>query len=112
MGDIEYAHEKLRATATTLADTEGSLRDRLLNAYMSQGDRIPVVAGGERAPDLADRIRALHERLTATPSVAGEGTIAASIDALSDDEVRQIVQEILDLDDMVTSLYWSDRGAR
>ncbi len=64
MGDIAYAQEKLRATVTSLADSEGALRDRLLNSYMGQGERTPVVDGGRWYPDLADRIKALHARLT------------------------------------------------
>lgn len=112
MGDIAYAQEKLRATTTSLADSEGALRERLFNAYMSQGMRTPVVDGGQWYPDLADRITALHARLTSTPAVADEGTIAASIAALSDDEVREVVREILDLESCVNDLYWRERGAR
>lgn len=112
MGDIAYAQEKLRATVTSLADSEGALRDRLFNAYMSQGERTPVVDGGRWYPDLADRIKALHTRLTAAPAVANEGTIAASVAALTDDEVRDVVREILDLESCVNDLYWHERGAR
>lgn len=112
MSDITYAHEKLRTTVETLAEGDGPLRDRLFSAYMSQGDRTPVVDGSPWFPDLADRIRALHDRLTRTPAVAGEGTIAASIAALSDQEVRDVVREILDLEAMVDDLYWQERGAR
>ena len=112
MGDITYAQEKLRATVTSLADSEGSLRDRLLNAYLSQGERTPVVDGGQWYPDLADRIKSLHERLTSPPAVADEGPIAASVAALPAEEVRDVVREILDLESCVNDLYWHERGAR
>ena len=111
MSDYDYAREKLRATVISLAESEGALRQRLLDAYTSQGDRTPAVDGGTYAPDLADRIRALHKQLTRIPAVAGEGTIEATIMAVTDDEIRQVVHEIIDLEALVTDLYWGERGA-
>ena len=112
MPDYTYALEKLNATVTSLAEGEGPLRQRLLNAYTSQGDRTPVVDGGTHAPDLADRIRALHKQLTRIPAAADEGTIEATVMAVTDDEIRQVVHEIIDLKALVNDLYWAQRGAK
>lgn len=110
MPDYSYAHEKLRATVSSLAEAEGTLRERLLNAYSSQGFRLLAIDGGKRYPDLHERIKALHDRLTAAPTPGGIGTIEATVAQLSDDDVREVVSEILELEAVVTALYWTGRA--
>lgn len=104
---LHYAHEKLTTTVWSLVESDLPLRERLLNAWASQGERTPAVDGGALFPDLAERIERLRERLTVVHD--GEvGDLAATVRAMTDDEVREVVREILELTSQVEQLYWRD----
>jgi hypothetical protein len=93
---LGYTHEKYSTARELLALSEGDLRERLLDAYRSQahsaadpGRSVPVA--------IAERIRALHSTMTATPAEADEGSLAASVMAMTDDEVRDAAKALLDI---------------
>jgi hypothetical protein len=97
-GDVLYAHEKYAAARDILAEGELSLRDRLLDAYLSQAHRVAplrIGLGPEISDDLAARLDAFHSLMTATPAVADEGTITATVRAMTEEEVRSAVRELL-----------------
>ncbi|GEA79921.1 hypothetical protein [Cellulomonas uda] len=104
---LGYAYEKLSATVSSLADSEGTLRDRLLNAWTSQGVRTPVVDGGAVFPDLARRLDALHKRMSSVRE-GSEGWIAATVAAMTEEDARAVVREMLELASIVTELHWRD----
>lgn len=111
MGDYNYALEKLTATVESLAEGEGTLRERLFDAYLSQGMRLEEIDGGTRLSDLRERWASLRTLLTDSAPDQGEGTIHSSIQALSEEQVRQAVAEIIAVFHNITELYWVQRGA-
>jgi hypothetical protein len=86
------AVDKFATGCRVLAIHPGRPHQRLLDAYRSQvmhahppASEIPV--------DIAERIEDLHARLTSAPD-QGDGTIAASVWAMSDDEARECTAQI------------------
>jgi hypothetical protein len=81
-----------------LALGAGTLRERLKRAYleaafaMADDDGEPACS-----PELQHRIAQLHRRMTQRPSVREEGTVSASINFMSDDEVRAVAEEVLSI---------------
>jgi hypothetical protein len=95
-GDFNYAHEKFATAVRILALNRGELRDRVLDAYRSSAASAwpPQEGLGDPVPDdVLQQIATLHERMTVIEGP--EGSIAASIAAMSNDEVRQAAEEIL-----------------
>ena len=89
-GDYLYGREKLGQAVHALAVGEGSLKQRLKEAYIRG---LHVVRPEKHLPEeLRERFAKIRDRFTR------EGTLNASIEAMSDAEARQIVDEILYLD--------------
>ena len=89
-----YYREKLSAAVDCLIGTS-DIRTRVLNAFVSM---ITVAPNGFSDKSMGDRFRYLQERASAMPEeVAGEGTYAATLRSLGDDEVAEIASEILSL---------------
>lgn len=90
-----YASEKFSVGVAILAEGREGIKERLLEAYRSQ-----VTHG--RPPDdvsteTAERIRALDKKMTREPDRTGHGTIAATVDAMSEDEAVACAHEIVEL---------------
>ena len=83
-----YALKKLRKAQVILSTSSGPLRRRLGTAWVDQGQK----ADGAIPPgELADRYDLLHATLCSSSRV---GSIRASIDELSDKEVRAAAEEL------------------
>jgi X-X-X-Leu-X-X-Gly heptad repeat protein len=88
---LDYAHEKLTAGVTTLAEGTERLQQRLYAAWLPQLGSVPA----EDLPeDWPDRWRALSARVTARPAVGEEGTLAATLLAMTDDEAQEVAREV------------------
>ena len=112
MADAMYTHEKLEATLHVLVEGKGRIKERLEDAYVSQGSRTPALDGGTHDPALAEDIRQWHEDMTSVPAEAGEGTIAATVERMSEDDAQAMAQRIGELAARVADLYWiTERGA-
>lgn len=100
-GDLLYASEKLGTACQIMATTEGRLRDRVFRAWVDQGHRAapmgPGQAGVPMSEDLADRITAFSDRMSREPARADEGTIRATIDAMTDEEVADVADQVWSL---------------
>jgi hypothetical protein len=111
-GDLNYAHEKYSRAVSIMATSDGSLRDRLYDAYLSQAMNAHPPRPGLGPPmseELAEEIVALHQRLTAEAAVADEGRLLATIRSLSDDEVREAAEELVGIE-WAISRELRDRG--
>lgn len=99
-GDLIYANEKFSVALDIMATTEGSLRERLLDAYVSQAHHADPFRPGLGPPisdGLAERIARFDTLMTATPATRGEGTIRATVDSFTDEQVRVAARELSDL---------------
>lgn len=102
--DLSYAHEKYATAVRIMALGEGNLRERLLDAYLSQASRAHPPRGGlgrAISADVQQRIDDFHARMTAVPATHGEGTIMATITSLPDAEVRGAAEELLAIADEI-----------
>lgn len=89
-----YTNEKfLQAVHCLIAD--GSLADRLFYTGMylirlDQSDAFPT-------RQLRARFGRIHAQLTQTPARGDEGSLRASVDAMTDDQRQKLSQEIFDV---------------
>lgn len=104
-GDLQYTREKYVTGLDILATMEGDLRSRLQSAYVDSVYRATPLrpgVGPDIGDELADRVEALAARLEGGEKDYGDGTIAATIRDLADDDATAIAEQIvylaLDLD--------------
>jgi hypothetical protein len=86
-----YAREKFTAGVHMLAEGQEDVRRGLIDAYVeaSHGRR-----DKQLPPAMAKRIEALHQRMTRVTPKGEEGSIAATVAAMTDEEVVEAVHEI------------------
>ncbi len=91
--DYLYGREKLGQAVHALAVGEGRLKQRLKEAYIRG---LHVVRPEDHLPaELRERFAEIKDRFTRG------GTLDASIEAMSDAEARQIVDELFYLDTLI-----------
>ncbi|MEO1948811.1 hypothetical protein [Thioclava sp.] len=93
MKDRGYVVEKLYVTFDALARPDAPPRDRLENAYISSLMRL-------KADDFPDDFKARFEEIVAALSAVenpASGSVKASIEAMSDDEVAKMIDRICGL---------------
>lgn len=94
---LSHVCARWAAFADGLGLSEESLRHRLAGEYSMT--LLPVIdATRKNLPDplLTERLTSIADRMTAVPDEVN-GSIAASVAAMSDDEVRNIANELLEL---------------
>jgi hypothetical protein len=114
-GDLNYASEKIGVAVDILATTHGTLQERLLSAYMSQGHFAlpmgPGQAGIPMSDELIQRLEALDERMSCRPAKADEGTFAATVLAFTDEEASDAARELIAISHQIeTELEDARRG--
>jgi hypothetical protein len=96
--DLNYAWEKFFTGLDSLATGEGSLRERLKNAYTSQVNRAEDWSGSSIDPELGEMVKRFHARMRTVDNPGdGRGIYSASIDAMSDEEVSTAAQELFSI---------------
>jgi hypothetical protein len=87
-----YAREKFTDGLDILARWPGDIRQGLLDAYQ---DEVSHARSDKQVPPaIARRIEALHRRMTSVAGKGEEGSIAATVKAMTDAEVVAAVDEI------------------
>lgn len=100
--DLFYAAEKYLQALEALATGDGVLRERLITACMcnilAHRETPPRPGLGPKMdPALLNRIYDFTERVTCRPAVSNEGTITATINAMTASELRDTAQELFSL---------------
>lgn len=91
---LVYPREKF-TTALYSLTSGGSLKSRILNAYMSFH---PIKASDFKDEDLRSKYEELYRRLTAVKDGPSDnGYVQNSVDRMTDDEARQVSDLITDL---------------
>ena len=81
-----------------LALGAGTLRDRLKLAYLEAAFATVHDDGEPDCPDeIVHRIVDLHRRMTRWPAVKDKSTVSASVDSMTDDEVRAAAEELVSI---------------
>lgn len=96
--------QRLRAL---LHEQAPAMRDAVLEAWSHQGHHAmpmgPGQAGLPMSDELVERVKAFNARMTSTPAVGEEGTFAATILALGDDDASEAARELLDIGSHIES---------
>jgi len=104
-GDLLYASEKIGVAVVILATTHGTLQDRLLDAWVSQGHFAlpmgPGQAGKPMSDELIQRLEAFNERMSSRPAKADEGSFAATILAFTDEEASDAARELTEINHQI-----------
>src|SRR5436309_3415518 len=97
---IDYTQQKFWEAINALVSGTGRIQERLESA----GRSLVILqhhgaddAAFVKQPELQRRFDQVMDRLTSTPARGDEGTIRASAHALTDDEGREIANEIFSL---------------
>ena len=85
----DYAYKKLRKALVILSTSSGSLRNRLGTAWVNEGRKAD---GALPLGELADRYEWIHKMLNSRSNV---GSVRATIDQLTDGELRGIAEELV-----------------
>ncbi len=95
MASEGYIREKLFAAVGALATGTGTIRERLLSAYLSmhtlEPDDFPDDDGRRRFEEIVDK-------LTTFEQVRDEGSVAASTALMTEDQAVEVASAIVDLD--------------
>lgn len=96
---MTYSQEKLWVAVDALATGTGSLQERLLDAWRSALARLDAdLQPGHFANEEArESFRALRAEATSKPAKGDEGTLAATLLAMSDEEAQKHAGAILSL---------------
>jgi hypothetical protein len=93
---LDYACEKYWAGVGTLAEGQGRIKERLLDAFRSQVSRATEsVLDGVEA-ETVQRIAKLNRQMEGAED-RGQGTLAARIEDMSEDEAKEITTEIVSI---------------
>jgi hypothetical protein len=111
MGDLQYMSEKFGVAVHIMATTDAPLRRRVRDAYVHSarlGDPDLGGLGPEPSPELAERVRSLAEKVTL------DGTYDTSFKVMSDDQVKEIAEEIynINLGIEIELQAWAEEQAR
>lgn len=90
---ITYTDEKYIDAINLMATAGGSLRERLERAYAGSAMRAHD-PGTSVSAELGERIRSFHLRMTGVLTIGDEGRIAATVEAMDDDQVREAAEEL------------------
>lgn len=96
---MSYTWEKLYSAVSSMVTSEKTLRERLIDAYSYN---INQLNESDFPDDLKETYRLLDKSITAVEAISNEGTIADSVNAMSESEVIEAINTILSLYDSVT----------
>ena len=89
---LNYASEKATASLEILAEGDGSLKERLIDAWVSQFSRLD---GFDMPSEFQKRFDVMDEMVSRHKAVGNEGSIAASIEKLTPQEARDLAHRMV-----------------
>jgi len=92
---VEYVREKFSKAVYDLGAAPEGIKARLVHAYSHNIVQANPPKGVSK--DIARRIEALHAAMTNKPAEGSEGTIAATVAQMSDEQASKMAQEIVSI---------------
>ena len=90
----EYMRDKFRHAVDGMASSAADLRSRLMDAFGA----VLFEADDFHDGDLGARYQELRKRLSSAPDPGGhDGTLTATIRGMSDQDVREAAQELVEI---------------
>jgi len=99
---LRYAHEQFSNAMYSLTGA-GPQRERLINAYINSIIHIRE----ENVPEIAEELAELKKKLTHVPPRGIEGSVQATVNAMSDSDVATIIEDIIDLYEKIAAEWGS-----
>jgi hypothetical protein len=108
---IDYTAEKMYVAVNSLVTGDGSLRDRLFYAWLGCHTLNPETKEDFPNNDLRSRFRTLVDEMSSKPALRDEGTVRATLNQASENDLRRWATEFFDIFREITEIYArSDRG--
>jgi hypothetical protein len=98
---LDYVWEKFYAAVLILAGSQGTVQERLADAFTGQLIRLET---NDLPEELRGDFEQLERRLTSAEPTGGEGSVDASVQSLSDEEAAHLAEQIVEMYDAVTKL--------
>lgn len=93
---MSYLNEKLFVAVLGMSQSEGDVRQRLVDAYVfSLIHAIPPVH--DWGQELNERLLEIQEMLTRVEPLGDEGSVQATVNTMTDDEVSACIEKICGL---------------
>jgi hypothetical protein len=91
---VFYSFEKLYLAISGASSSDETLQHRLANAYI---DHLRHISEDNVPAEVRVKLKTLKQALTSKPALANEGTAMASTAAMSDEEARNWLKEIVSM---------------
>lgn len=101
-----YAWEKSYLAVRGMAASSQSIQRRVGDAYVYH---LIHIHDENVTPDILARLDAVAERVTREPD-AGDGTVSATVAKMTEDEARELANEITDIYWAICQLYLTGEG--
>jgi len=92
---VSYAYEKLMIAVMTLATNRAEIKSRLQDAFISS--LIHIRPDDLPEGELRDKLKTIKDDMTWTPAQGDEGTVAATVRGMLDEDAQKIAERIVSL---------------
>jgi uncharacterized protein YaaN involved in tellurite resistance len=103
---LRYAREQFRNAMYSLTET-GSQREQVISAYRNNIIHIRE----QDVPEIGKELKVLKKNLTHVSPRSIEGSVKATVTAMTDSDVIKIIQDIIDLYDKIAA-EWASINSR
>jgi len=98
---IDYAYEKFSIAIRGMASSPQNIKDRIRNAHL----HFHTLKSDDLPQDSRLKYENLTTKLTSVRAKENEGSVRASLDAMSDNEAEELARVIVDLYDEIKIAY-------
>ena len=95
---LDYPHEKFTLAVHDLAESQATLQQRIYDVFISH---LHPVQANDFPADLKPKFESLKRQVTRTPATGNEGTFHATIFGMSDKEAKDVIGQIVDLQEEI-----------
>jgi len=98
---IDYASEKFSFVVLNMAQSQASLKDKIYNAYL----QIHPVKPEDLPERCEEKYNLLMETLTAQEAIGDEGNLRATLNKMSEQQLKDIIKEIYSISREIDRTY-------
>jgi hypothetical protein len=95
--DLTYANEKLYSAVRYMATSSANLPDRIAGAFASFHTLLPPHNLKNIPSKVQSKLVEIHDRLTREKAKGSEGDVHATLNVMTEDDARDLAEEIFDL---------------
>jgi hypothetical protein len=109
---LMYANEKLSSAVRYMVASPKGLHDRLDGAYATFHTLHAEHNLEALPPDLRSKLESIFERLTREEAKGSEGKVSATLNVMSEEDARDLAQQIFDLYHLVHDQHEANKAQK